>query len=100
MAPTFGVQPSGRPSFHLEKSPSARRPSPPRAGAAGGAGAGGGAGGGGGGRGEAWIFLSRTGTLEVRRLALEVLRPEDSYDALVRNMGRYYSHLASKGIDW
>lgn len=49
---------------------------------------------------EAWIFLSKTGTVEVRGMGTEKLRPEDSYDALVRNMGRYYSHFESKKIDW
>lgn len=52
------------------------------------------------GRAEAWVFLSRTGTLEVRSLRLEELGPADSWDVLVRNMSRYYSHFASKGVDW
>jgi hypothetical protein len=52
------------------------------------------------GRAEVWVFLTKTGSLEARNLRLEELRPEDSYDALVRNMGRYYSHFASKGVDW
>lgn len=53
-----------------------------------------------GGRGEVRLFLSKSGAVEVRALRLEALRPEDSYDALVRHMGLHYSHFASKGIDW
>jgi hypothetical protein len=50
-----------------------------------------------GGTAEAWIFLAKTGSLAVRAMKVEPLRPEDSYDALVRHMGRYYSHLATRG---
>ncbi|NUN52671.1 MAG: S41 family peptidase, partial [Planctomycetaceae bacterium] len=52
------------------------------------------------GPGEVRLFLSRTGTLEVRGIRLEPLEAADSYDALVRYMGLHYSHFASKGIDW
>ncbi|HEU4395032.1 MAG TPA: S41 family peptidase [Planctomycetota bacterium] len=45
------------------------------------------------------LFLSHTGTLEARAFAIERLRPEDSFEVLVRHMWRYYSHFASKGID-
>jgi hypothetical protein len=46
------------------------------------------------------IFLSMTGSLEVRRLALEVLGPEHGFDAVVRHMDRYYSHRESRGKGW
>jgi hypothetical protein len=46
------------------------------------------------------VFFSMSGAQEVRRLSLEPLRAEDSYDALVRNMGRYYPTFAIRGIDW
>jgi hypothetical protein len=45
-------------------------------------------------------FLSKTGTLEVRALALEALRPEHSLDVLARHMDRYYSFFETKKIDW
>ena len=51
------------------------------------------------GRASVILFLSKTGTMEARALVLERLRPEDSFEILVRHMGRYYSHFASKGID-
>ncbi len=46
------------------------------------------------------VFLNRTGALEVRTLALEVLAPEQSFDVLVQNMGRYYSFFQAKKFDW
>jgi len=45
-------------------------------------------------------FLSKTGTLEVRRLVLEELRPGDSFDLLSRRVGRTYSYLDLKKLDW
>ena len=45
-------------------------------------------------------FLSKTGTLEARALALEALRPEDSLGVLARHMDRYYSFFETKKVDW
>jgi hypothetical protein len=50
--------------------------------------------------GEAMIFLSKTGRLEVRNVRVERLRPEDSYQVLVDDMDRYYSFFAQKKVDW
>ncbi|MGQ0612137.1 MAG: S41 family peptidase [Planctomycetaceae bacterium] len=55
---------------------------------------------GGGGTAEVAIFLSKTGAMEVRALLLEKVAPEESFDLLVRNMDRYYSHFHAKRIDW
>lgn len=49
---------------------------------------------------EVAIFLSKTGTLEARGLVLEELASGDSFDVLIRNLGRYYSYLELKKIDW
>lgn len=47
------------------------------------------------------LFLSKTGVLEVRRLALEVLQPEQSLDVLLRHMDLYYAHFPEPGgLDW
>jgi len=51
------------------------------------------------GRAVVTAFLTRSGSIEARRLVLQRLRPEDSFEVLVRHMGRYYSHFASRGID-
>jgi len=51
-------------------------------------------------RGEAMIFLSKSGLLGVRNVRLEELRPEDSFDVLVDELDRYYSFFALKAIDW
>lgn len=47
------------------------------------------------------LFLSKTGVLEVRRLALDVLQPEQSLDVLLRHMDLYYAHFPEPGgLDW
>jgi len=49
---------------------------------------------------ELLIFLSKTGSLNVRKLSVEILEASDSYDLLVEEMGRNYSYFAHKNIDW
>ncbi len=46
------------------------------------------------------IFLSKSGTLEVRDVELARLEPQQSFDILVEEMDRNYSHFATKKIDW
>ncbi len=46
------------------------------------------------------IFLSKTGTLTVRDLSIETLKPEDSFETLVAEMARNYSFFDMKKIDW
>jgi hypothetical protein len=46
------------------------------------------------------VFLSKTGSLRVRKLSLERLSPADSYDVLVDELDRYYSFFALKKINW
>jgi carboxyl-terminal processing protease len=47
------------------------------------------------------VFLSKTGVLEVRSVALEELSPKGSLDVLARNLGRYYAHFPARpGLDW
>ena len=46
------------------------------------------------------IFLSKSGSLEVRDVRLAKLEPEQSFDVLVEEMDRNYSHFASKKVDW
>jgi len=50
-------------------------------------------------RAEVLVFLSKTGALEARRLVLEELAPEASFDVLARQLTRYYSYFAAKKID-
>ncbi|MFM8980020.1 MAG: S41 family peptidase, partial [Planctomycetia bacterium] len=53
------------------------------------------------GRLQVHLFLSKTGVLELRRLALEVLDPAQSLDVLLRHMDLYYAHFpAPGGLDW
>ncbi len=49
---------------------------------------------------EIMIFLSKTGTLTVRDLSIESLKPKDSFDILVADMARHYSFLELKKVDW
>ncbi|MDA1195969.1 MAG: S41 family peptidase [Planctomycetota bacterium] len=49
---------------------------------------------------DATVFLSLTGRLEVRRLGVRRLGPEDAYDVLVAEMDRHYSFFAPHAIDW
>ncbi len=46
------------------------------------------------------IFLSVSGRMEVSDFRIELLRPETSFDVLVRHMDRYYSYFDHKEIDW
>ncbi len=46
------------------------------------------------------VFLSKSGTLNVRNVTLQRLDPADSFDILVADMDRYYSFFEHKGIDW
>ena len=48
------------------------------------------------------IFLSHTGQMEVRKLRLEQVevRPEDSFDQLVAEIGLRYSYLSHRGVAW
>ena len=51
-------------------------------------------------RAEVRIFLSATGTLDVRDVALERLDAGDAYDVLVGHMDRYYSYFEHRRVDW
>jgi hypothetical protein len=46
------------------------------------------------------VFLSKTGSLHVRKVEVERLEAGDSFDVLVDEIDRYYSFLALKKIDW
>ena len=46
------------------------------------------------------IFLSKTGTLNVKDLTIEKLAAKDSFDILVDEMDRQYSYFEQKEIDW
>ncbi len=46
------------------------------------------------------LFLSKSGTLGVRKLRLEKLAPADSFDVLIDELDRYYSFFALKKLDW
>lgn len=45
------------------------------------------------------IFLSKTGTLEIRKLKLDSPAPAESYDLLVDELRHRYSYLAHKKLD-
>ena len=45
-------------------------------------------------------FLSKTGQFQVRNVVVTELQPHDSFQLLVDEMDRHYSHFASKNIDW
>ncbi|MCA9052693.1 MAG: S41 family peptidase [Planctomycetaceae bacterium] len=51
-------------------------------------------------RADVMLFLSQTGTLRVQELSLTRVEPRDSFRLLVEELGRYYSFLQLKGIDW
>ncbi len=46
------------------------------------------------------LFLSKTGSLQVKDASLERLTPADSYGVLVDELDRYYSFFALKKFDW
>jgi len=46
------------------------------------------------------LFLSMTGTLNFKDVSVRKQKAEDSFDALVAQMDRYYSYFDHKGIDW
>ena len=46
------------------------------------------------------IFLSKSGMLEVREFELTQLQAEDSFQILVDEMDRNYSHFEFKQLDW
>jgi hypothetical protein len=49
---------------------------------------------------DATIFLSKTGTLEVRNVTVVKVDPRDSFDLLVEDMDRHYSFFELKGVNW
>ncbi len=46
------------------------------------------------------VFLSKTGRLEVRHVAMRELAPAESLDVLAREMGRRYAHFDPAGPAW
>ncbi len=51
-------------------------------------------------RADVQVLLSMSGTLEVRNFHIERLKPEQSFEVLVRHMDRYYSYFDHREIDW
>lgn len=49
---------------------------------------------------EIMFFLSKTGQFEINEVKVSSLTPEDSFDLLVAEMDRKYSHFESKDMDW
>ncbi len=49
---------------------------------------------------ELSIFLSNTGTLNVKDISIEQLKPADSFRILFDEMDRSYSYFAHKNVDW
>lgn len=49
---------------------------------------------------EAVLFLSMSGRLEWRDVTMDYLRPEQSFDLLIDEMSRKYSHFKMAGGDW
>lgn len=49
---------------------------------------------------EVLVFLSKTGTLQVKWVAARLFRPAGSFAALVKDMDRHYSQFALRGVDW
>lgn len=49
---------------------------------------------------EVTLFLSKSGTLQVRNLKLEKLVGSDSFDVIEDELDRYYSFFALKKLDW
>jgi hypothetical protein len=49
---------------------------------------------------EVLLFLSKTGSLRVRKLSLERLDATDSFDVLTDELDRYYSFFALKKLNW
>ncbi len=49
---------------------------------------------------EIWIFLSKTGTLQVSNISVSKLQPADSFEMLVDELGSNYSFFELKKIDW
>jgi carboxyl-terminal processing protease len=50
--------------------------------------------------GEARVFLSRPGRLEVQEISLRELHEQDSFSILVGEMDRRYSHFETSTVDW
>ena len=48
----------------------------------------------------AMIFLSKTGTLQLKHISAKTVKADDSFDVLVEQMNRYYSYFDHKKIDW
>ncbi len=46
------------------------------------------------------LFLSKSGTLNIKDVRLVKVDQADSFDLLVNQMDRYYSYFDLKGIDW
>src|SRR6185503_5818828 len=46
------------------------------------------------------LFLSRPGQMEVTGVALNVIPTPDSFELLVDDMARYYSHFEKQGLNW
>ncbi len=46
------------------------------------------------------VFLSKSGTLNVKDISLVELGDADNFDILVDDMNRHYSYFELKGIDW
>lgn len=49
---------------------------------------------------QVMIFLSKTGTLSVKDVSIELLDPKDSFQILVDEMDRHYSYFDHKDVDW
>lgn len=49
---------------------------------------------------EIRIFLSLTGTFEVREVRVARVAPEKSFDLLVEEMDRHYAHFEVRRVDW
>lgn len=46
------------------------------------------------------IFLSQTGTMNVKNIRLEKVEPEESFDLMVSDMRRRYSFFDQRQVDW
>ena len=51
-------------------------------------------------QGQVSIFLSKTGSLNVGKVALRKVTLSNSFDVLVADMGRHYSRFGRLGLDW
>ena len=50
--------------------------------------------------GQAVVFLSKSGTLAVRNCQVEQLEASKSFQVLVEDMDRHYSHFGIKDVNW